>query len=44
VKELEELGESGRQICVEAKAITSRLLETERSTEENIPRRLQALR
>jgi len=44
VKELDELGESGRQICVEAKAITSTLLETERSTEENIPRRLQALR
>jgi len=44
VKELDELGESGRQICVEAKAITSRLLETESNTEENIPRRLQGLR
>lgn len=44
VKELNDLGESGRQVCAEIKALASRMQVRECSREENIPRILQTIR
>ena len=44
VKELNDLGESGRQIYAEIKALTSRLQVSVGSSEENIPHSLQTIR
>ena len=44
VKELNDLGESGRQVYAEVKALTSRLQVGVGSREENIPRSLQTIR
>ena len=44
VKELNDLGESGRQVYAEIKALTSRMQVREGSRQENIPRILQTIR
>lgn len=44
VKELNDLGESGRQVYAEIKALASRMQVGEGSREENLPRTLQTIR
>ena len=43
MKELDDLGESARQICSEAKALTNRLLATQGNREENLPHSLHLI-
>ena len=44
VNEFDDLGESARQICSEARALTNRLLATDGNREENFSRSLPLIR